>query len=270
MGGHRWDEVSGLGIVSGWGPIIEVAAAAASDRGIGDGTQVSGLRVDTWTSVRIDSVGGPAGFVGGLPGSGLGRSLVAGWDPITAVAALDSDVGLRLLLVARKSGSVGGPACFVGGLLRIEVLGDGFVPEVVSAASASGLGLGLGATDALRRSCCLSGVDWWQREAAESDDDGGDELAAASDSAIAARLTSSEHRPTLRSMSAPTSAHHTQRHVYRKHGFTPKPVNQKEAQGEEAGRGIANGSARQRRRRGEMYSDSAYRVAEETRNDEGR
>ena len=220
MGGHRWDEVSGLGIVSGWGPIIEVAAAAALDRGIGDGTQVSGLRVDTWTSVRIDSVGGPAGFVGGL--------------------------------------------------LRIEVLGDGFVPEVVSAASASGLGLGLGATDALRRSRCLSGVDWWQREAAESDDDGGDELAAASDSAIAARLTSSEHRPTLRSVSAPTSAHHTQRHVYRKHGFTPKPVNQKEAQGEEAGRGIANGSARQRRRRGEMYSDSAYRVAEEMRNDEGR
>jgi len=44
--------------------------------------------------------------------------------------------------------------------------------------------------------------------------------------------------------------------------FTPRPVNQKGAQGEEASRGMTNGSARQRRRRGEMYSDSAYRVAE--------
>jgi len=35
-------------------------------------------------------------------------------------------------------------------------------------------------------------------------------------------------------------------------GFTPRPVNQKEAQGEEAGRGIASGGAPQRRRRGEM------------------
>jgi len=53
-------------------------------------------------------------------------------------------------------------------------------------------------------------------------------------------------------------------------GFTPRPVNQKGAQGEEAGRGIANGGARQRRRRGEMYSDSAYRVAEDImRDDEG-
>jgi len=55
-------------------------------------------------------------------------------------------------------------------------------------------------------------------------------------------------------------------------GFTPKSVNQKGAQSEEAGRGIINGSARQRRRRGEMYSNSAYRVAEEImrrmRNDE--
>ena len=44
-------------------------------------------------------------------------------------------------------------------------------------------------------------------------------------------------------------------------GFTPRPVNQKGAEGEEASRGITNGSTRQRRRRGEMYSDSAYRVA---------
>jgi len=44
-------------------------------------------------------------------------------------------------------------------------------------------------------------------------------------------------------------------------GFTPRPVNQKGVQGEEASRGIFKGSARQRRRRGEMYSDSAYRVA---------
>jgi len=43
-------------------------------------------------------------------------------------------------------------------------------------------------------------------------------------------------------------------------GFTPRPVNQKEAQGEEAGRGITNDSAWQRKRRGEMYSDSANRV----------
>jgi len=45
-------------------------------------------------------------------------------------------------------------------------------------------------------------------------------------------------------------------------GFTPRHVNQKGAQGEEAGKGMANGSARQRRRRGEMYADSACRVAE--------
>jgi len=44
---------------------------------------------------------------------------------------------------------------------------------------------------------------------------------------------------------------------------TPRPVNQKAVQGDEAGRRITNGSARQRRRRGEMYSDSARRVAEE-------
>jgi len=44
-------------------------------------------------------------------------------------------------------------------------------------------------------------------------------------------------------------------------GFTPRLVNQKESQGKEAGRGIANSSAWQRRRRGEMDSDSAYRVA---------
>ena len=44
-------------------------------------------------------------------------------------------------------------------------------------------------------------------------------------------------------------------------GYTQRPVNQKQAQGEEAGRRIANGGARHRRRRGEMHSDSAYRVA---------
>jgi len=44
-------------------------------------------------------------------------------------------------------------------------------------------------------------------------------------------------------------------------GFTPRPVNQAGTQGEEAGKGIANGGARQRSRRGEMHSDGAYRVA---------
>jgi len=44
-------------------------------------------------------------------------------------------------------------------------------------------------------------------------------------------------------------------------GLTPKPVNQKAVQGEEASGGITNGSVRWRRRRGEMYSESAYRVA---------
>jgi len=43
--------------------------------------------------------------------------------------------------------------------------------------------------------------------------------------------------------------------------FTPRPVNQAGAQGEEAAKGIANGGARQRRRRGKMHSDGAYRVA---------
>jgi len=46
-------------------------------------------------------------------------------------------------------------------------------------------------------------------------------------------------------------------------GFTPRPVSQKAAQGEEASRGITNNSARQRRRRGEMSRDSALRVAED-------
>jgi len=36
-------------------------------------------------------------------------------------------------------------------------------------------------------------------------------------------------------------------------GFTPRPVNQAGAQGEEAGKGIANGGARQRSRRGKMH-----------------
>jgi len=44
-------------------------------------------------------------------------------------------------------------------------------------------------------------------------------------------------------------------------GFTPRPVNQAGVQGKEASGEIANGGARQRRRRGEMYSESAYRVA---------
>jgi len=44
-------------------------------------------------------------------------------------------------------------------------------------------------------------------------------------------------------------------------GFTTRPVNQAGAQGEEAGSGIANGGARQRRSRGEMHSEGAYRVA---------
>jgi len=43
-------------------------------------------------------------------------------------------------------------------------------------------------------------------------------------------------------------------------GLTPRPVNQAGAQGEEAGNGIANGGARQRRRRGKMHI-GAYRVA---------
>ena len=43
--------------------------------------------------------------------------------------------------------------------------------------------------------------------------------------------------------------------------FTPRPVNQAGAQGEEAGRRLANGGARQRRRRGKMHMRRAYRVA---------
>jgi len=43
-------------------------------------------------------------------------------------------------------------------------------------------------------------------------------------------------------------------------GFTPRSVNQAGAQGEEAGREIANGGARQRRRRGKMHKRRAYRV----------
>jgi len=46
-------------------------------------------------------------------------------------------------------------------------------------------------------------------------------------------------------------------------GFTPRPANQKAAQGEESSRGITNNSARQRRSRGEMCRDSALRVAED-------
>jgi len=42
--------------------------------------------------------------------------------------------------------------------------------------------------------------------------------------------------------------------------FTPRPVNQAGAQGE-AVREIANGAARQRRRRGKMHKRRAYRVA---------
>ena len=43
--------------------------------------------------------------------------------------------------------------------------------------------------------------------------------------------------------------------------FTPRPVNQAGAQGEEAGRRLANGGARQRRRRGKMHMRRAYRVS---------
>ena len=43
--------------------------------------------------------------------------------------------------------------------------------------------------------------------------------------------------------------------------FTPRPVNQAGAQGQEAGRRLANGGARQRRRRGKMHKRRAYRVA---------
>ena len=50
-------------------------------------------------------------------------------------------------------------------------------------------------------------------------------------------------------------------------GFTPRPVNQAGAQGEEAGREIANGGARQRRRWGKMHKRSAYRVAGSLWND---
>ena len=44
-------------------------------------------------------------------------------------------------------------------------------------------------------------------------------------------------------------------------GFTPRPVSQAGAQGEEAGREIANGGARQRRMRAKMHKRRAYRVA---------
>ena len=43
--------------------------------------------------------------------------------------------------------------------------------------------------------------------------------------------------------------------------FTPRPVNQAGAQGQEAGMRLANGGARQRRRRGKMHKRRAYRVA---------
>jgi len=43
--------------------------------------------------------------------------------------------------------------------------------------------------------------------------------------------------------------------------FKPRPVNQAGAQDEEAVREIANGGARQRRRRGKMHKRRAYRVA---------
>jgi len=43
--------------------------------------------------------------------------------------------------------------------------------------------------------------------------------------------------------------------------FTPRPVKQAGAQGEEAGRRLANGDARQRRRRGKMHMRRAYRVS---------
>jgi len=43
--------------------------------------------------------------------------------------------------------------------------------------------------------------------------------------------------------------------------FTPRPVNQAGAHGEEAGRRLANGGARQRRRRGKMHKRRAYRVS---------
>jgi len=42
--------------------------------------------------------------------------------------------------------------------------------------------------------------------------------------------------------------------------FTPRPVNQAGAQGKEAVMEIANGGARQRRRRGKMHKRRAYRV----------
>ena len=50
-------------------------------------------------------------------------------------------------------------------------------------------------------------------------------------------------------------------HAVRYAEFTPRPVNQAGAQSEEAGRRLANGGARQRRRRGKMHMRRAYRVA---------
>ena len=49
-------------------------------------------------------------------------------------------------------------------------------------------------------------------------------------------------------------------HTVRYAEFTPRPVNQAGAQGQEAGRRLANGGARQRRRRGKMHKRRAYRV----------
>jgi len=43
--------------------------------------------------------------------------------------------------------------------------------------------------------------------------------------------------------------------------FTPRPVSQAGAQGEGAVREIANGGARQQRRRGKMHKRRAYRVS---------
>ena len=47
----------------------------------------------------------------------------------------------------------------------------------------------------------------------------------------------------------------TCKHGVRYAEFTPRPVNQAGSQGEEAGRRLANGGARQRRRRGKMHTE---------------
>ena len=68
-------------------------------------------------------------------------------------------------------------------------------------------------------------------------------------------------RPTYNKLVHSATRRFTVVGVVRYAEFTPRPVNQTGAQGEEAGRRLANGGAQQRRRRGKMHKRRAYRVS---------